>query len=132
MNKGRPLDPIWEHFERKDGNKAKCLECGSESAALVERMRTHFNKYHVAKDEETPTPRKQIKIEKFVGKTAKLDKDKFDVSVANFFYANNISFNCVDSVTFKNLVNDLHPGYKPPNRKRLAGELLDTVCAELE
>ena len=47
MNKGRPLDPIWEHFERKDGNKAKCLECDSESAALVERMRTHFNKYHV-------------------------------------------------------------------------------------
>ena len=130
MNKGRPLDPIWEHFERKDGNKAKCLECGSESAALVERMRTHFNKYHVAKDEETPTPRKQIKIEKFVVKTTKLDKDKFDVSVAKFFYANNISFNCVDSVTFKNLVNHLHPGYKPPNRKRLAGELLDTVCAE--
>ena len=63
MNKGRPLDPIWEDFKRKDGNKAKCLECGSESAALVERMRTHFNKYHVAKDEETPTPRKQIKIE---------------------------------------------------------------------
>ena len=49
MNKGRPLDPIWEHFERKDGNKAKCLESGSKSAALVERMRTHFNKYHVAK-----------------------------------------------------------------------------------
>ena len=65
-------------------------------------------------------------------KKAKLDKDKFDVSVAKFFYANNISFNCVDSVTFKSLVNDLHPGYKPPNRKRLAGELLDTVCAELE
>ena len=70
-------------------------------------MPTHFNKYHVAKDERTPTPRKQIKIEKFVVKTAKLDKDKFDVSVAKFFYANNISFNCVDSVTFKNLLNEL-------------------------
>ena len=132
MNKGRPLDPVWEHFEGKDGNKAKCLECGSESAPLVERMRAHFNKYHVAKDGETPKPRKQIKIEKFVVKTAILDNDKFDVSVAKFFYANNISFNCVDSVTFKYLVNDLHPGYKPPNRKPLAGQLLDTACAELE
>ena len=131
MNKGRPLDPVWEHFEGKDGNKSKCLECGSESAPLVERMRTHFNKYHVAKDGETPNPRKQIKIKKFV-KTAILDNDKLDVSVAKFFYANNISFNCVDSVTFKNLVNDLHPGYKPPNRKPLAGQLLDTACAELE
>ena len=55
-----------------------------------------------------------------------------DASVAKFFYANNLSFNCVDSVTFKKLVNDLHPGYKPPNRKRLAGQLLDTACAELE
>ena len=67
MKKGRPLDAVWQHFERQDGNKAKCLECGSIFSALVERMQVHYNKFH-AKLDEASAP-KQVKSEKFVVKT---------------------------------------------------------------
>jgi len=47
VNSGRRLDPIWSEFERVDGNKAKCNECGHTLAALVDRMKKHFQKHGV-------------------------------------------------------------------------------------
>lgn len=48
-----------------------------------------------------------------------------DQKISEFFYANNISFNVADSGAFIDMVNALRLGYNPPNRKRLAGQLLD-------
>ena len=46
MNKGRPLDQIWTQFEKTNTGKAKWIDCGCEFAALVERMKTHYSKFH--------------------------------------------------------------------------------------
>ena len=57
-----------------------------------------------------------------------------DIKVAEFFYAENISFRVVESPHFAELVNALRAapdGYKPPGRRRLGGELLDSECARL-
>ena len=71
-------------------------------------------------------------INKFVSKTSGQDKKKMDLSVAKFFYACNISFNVVESDAFRNLIHILRPSYKPPSRKELAGNLLDSVHSQME
>lgn len=47
--------------------------------------------------------------------------------MAEFFYGCNVSFNTADSKYFKNFISALRPAYKPPNRKLIAGSLLDKV-----
>ncbi len=51
--------------------------------------------------------------------------------VARYHYGNNIPFIAAESKYFKSLMNQLRPSYTPPNRKRLAGDLLDTVYKEV-
>ena len=131
MNKGRPLDQIWTQFEKTNTGKAKCKDCGCEFAALVERMKTHYSKFHAKTAQDDATAPKQRKMEPFVVKTSKSQQEQFDIGVAKF-YANNIPFKAVQSDIFKSLVSQLHPGYKPPTRMRISNDLLDTVCGELQ
>ena len=49
-----------------------------------------------------------------------------------FFYACNVPFSHVESEHFKRLVSKLRPGYKPPTRKALAGNILDEIHDELQ
>ncbi|XP_063711470.1 uncharacterized protein LOC134839779 [Symsagittifera roscoffensis] len=127
---GRPVDAIWEHFERLPSNKSKCRVCGHEAAANPERMKKHHAKH--ADSENRPPPAKQPRITDFTVSTSKDDKNKFDILVGRFFFENNIAFNIVESTSFKELCHALHPGYKPPNRKILGNEILDTVHTQLE
>lgn len=48
-----------------------------------------------------------------------------DALVSDFFYGCNVSFRVAGSIYFKNMMKALRPAYDPPNRKRLAGNLLD-------
>ena len=85
MNKGRPLDPIWEHFERKDGNKAKCLECGSESAALVERMHcfTLLTKVYIVDIIDTNDEKHtSVNLARIAQDHMKKAMEKYDVKIA--------------------------------------------------
>ena len=124
------MDAIWEHFERLPSNKSKCRVCGHEAAANPERMKKHHAKH--ADSENRPPPAKQPRITDFTVSTSKDDKNKFDILVGRFFFENNIAFNIVESTSFKELCHALHPGYKPPNRKILGNEILDTVHTQLE
>ena len=96
---GRPVDAIWEHFERLPSNKSKCRVCGHEAAANPERMKKHHAKH--ADSENRPPPAKQPRITDFTVSTSKDDKDKFDILVGRFFFENNIAFNIVESTSFK-------------------------------
>lgn len=51
------------------------------------------------------------------------------VALAEFFYANNISFRTVENHYFKNFIQILNPAFVKhlPNRKHLAGDLLDKL-----
>ncbi|XP_054710424.1 uncharacterized protein LOC129220108 [Uloborus diversus] len=64
--------------------------------------------------------------------TTASQKQNLDKSVARFFYANNIAFNVSSNVEFKKMVEDLRPGYVPPNRHQLSGKLLDEACDDIE
>jgi len=81
------------------------------------------------------TPAKGFKRQKtlssFVITTTTLEKDQIDIQLAKFFYSANISFNTVENKQFTSFCTALRPGYTPPNRKKLGGELLDLVHDEI-
>ena len=66
-----------------------------------------------------------------VSKTTPKEKNKFGTKVTKFFYVCNIPFNAAESPAFKEMIEMLHPGYRPPTRKEIAGQLLDHVHSEL-
>ena len=80
---GRPVDSIWEHFERFP-NKSKCKVCGHETAANPERMRKHYAK-HASIENRPPDP-KQPRITDFTVSPSKDDKEKFDILVGRFYF----------------------------------------------
>ena len=122
--RGRPMEPIWEHFERFP-NKSKCKVCGHEAATNPESMKKHYAKH--AGIENRPPPPKQPRITDFTVSTSKDDKEKFDVLVGRFFFENNIAFNIVESASFKEFCQALHPGYKTPDRKVIWSSRLNVL-----
>ena len=52
---------------------------------------------------------------------------QLDEHIARVFFACNIPFNVASHPKFKNTIEQLRPGYTPPSRKPLSGELLDRV-----
>ncbi len=53
------------------------------------------------------------------------------MACAKFFYSCNISFLSADNENFRKFIEILRPGYKPPDRKALAGPLLDQTYGEI-
>ena len=54
-------------------------------------------------------------------------RGKLDQDVGNFFFGYNIPFAVADHPLFTKMISDLRPGYSAPNRKTLAGPLLDVT-----
>ena len=52
--------------------------CGCEFAALVERMKTHYSKFHAKTAQDDATAPKQRKMEPFVVKTSKSQQEQFE------------------------------------------------------
>ena len=59
------------------------------------------------------------------------EKESFDLQVAKFFFSSNLPFSVVENKHFVKLCSDLRPGYKPPSRKKLGNELLNSVHDEV-
>ena len=72
--------------------------------------------------------RQRHNLSSFVVKTSKNEESKIDNKVALFFYSNNIAFNIAQSKSFKDMMKYLRPGYNPPDRHKLGGELLDEAA----
>lgn len=68
-----------------------------------------------------------VSMKKFTITTSQEDKKKIDLQLARFMFATNTPFNHVEHEEFLKLIQILRPGYKPPNRKQIAGNLLDDV-----
>lgn len=64
-------------------------------------------------------------INKFVVKTSKTDKASLDQQIANYLYATNTPFRAVEHDQFIKMIRMLRPGYIPPNRHQVGGDLLD-------
>lgn len=67
------------------------------------------------------------KIDKFIIKTNKSQKEALDEQAARMIYATNMSFRKVHNKEFLKFCQDLRPGYVPPNEKMIANELLEKV-----
>nr|XP_047145379.1 uncharacterized protein LOC124818466 [Hydra vulgaris] len=76
--------------------------------------------------------RLQTTMNEFSIKTTAAQKEILDMKMARYFYANNIPFNTSSSKTFKEKVEALRPGYKPPNPESLGGSLLNKVSEEVD
>jgi len=72
-------------------------------------------------------PVKTVRLDNFVTKTSKSEKEVFDTQIAKFIYATNSSFRIVEHPDFVRLIELLHPGYSPPSRLDISGRLLDAV-----
>ena len=83
-----------------------------------------------------PIPKKKRKLQDqmdtHVVKTSSTLSDKLHMKIAKFFYANAIPFNAASSQAYIDMIESLRPGFKPPNRKQLSGELLNRCCDEVE
>lgn len=73
----------------------------------------------------------QPKIGSFLTKTTNSQKRKIDEDIAAYFFARNIPFSHSEDYYFKKMVNSLRPGYTPPNRRALSGEMLDSMEAKI-
>ena len=70
---------------------------------------------------------KRCKMDDFVVRTSITQKALLDEQAARFIYANNCPFRIVENPEFINFCEKLCPGYVPPNRKVIAGTLLEKV-----
>ena len=94
-----------------------------------------FSQTHCSEDSASSnlsSSSKQMPMESFIISTTSAEKKLFDKSIAKHFYGSNIPFRAADSKEFKYMVNNLRPGYKPPNSKTIGGFLLDEVYNELK
>lgn len=66
-------------------------------------------------------------LESYMVRTTSKQKTSLDEQVARFIFATNTSFRSVEHPEFIQLVNQLRPGYKPPDRKEVSGILLDKI-----
>ena len=77
-------------------------------------------------------PHQQPKLTPWVVKTDASTRDKLDRTVAEFFYGCNVPFSVADHPLFIQMVDRLRPGYRSPDRKKLAGPLLDSVHQDMK
>lgn len=102
-------------------------EASTCGATLVSTASTRFKSEMAA---NLLPPAKSCRLDSFVTKTTKAEKEVLDEQIARFIYATNSSFRLVEHEEFKKTLQLLRPGYNPPSRHDVAGRLLDTVHAK--
>ena len=98
-------------------------------------MKKHFDEKHtnttikISRQCETF---QSTNMDKFVVRTTPDTTKSFDIAVGKFFLAANINFAVVENSHFTELIENLHPGYKPSTRKCLGNEILDSIHSQLQ
>lgn len=130
---------IKEHLKKCRKNIAsKCAEDSDpdiiqiEPLTKVPRIQEYDNSAAKAAASASNKEQKQKSIFSYGVVTTASHKRDLDKSIAKFFYANNIPFNVSKNAEFKKMIENLRPGYIPPNRDQLSGNLLDEVHEDIE
>ena len=146
---GRKREHEWSEFNDIEGDEGKtlveCSHCGEKVSKRIQRIKNHLEKCRVKNKQDKavedinennipipPPPKRSRVMDSFVTKTSLNDKIKLDLQAAKFFYSCNISFHSAENKEYKKFCEMLRPGYKPPNERDLAGDLLDQVYDEVE
>ena len=153
---GRPKDLAWEDFDECElKGKAKCKGCHKLVSGKADRLRAHKKKCPASAIEPSnmggafaslqesatteppavhsaPPQRVQSSIKGHFVSTSPAEKAKLDQCVAEFIIAANLPFSVVEHPKFIAMVEEMHPGYKPPTRKAVGGTLLDKIHTDLQ
>lgn len=71
-------------------------------------------------------------LNKFIVKTSKEEKEKYDEQCAKFIFATNSAFLLSDHPEFLKFCEMLRPGYRPPDRQAIGGKWLNIVNDKLQ
>ena len=152
---GRRLDVVWLYFTRatdvKGNVKATCRGCATEICGIVKRMWTHASTCQelvtiglmeevqvltqpasqcsstTTSADGSPQRKKARQTLLQPLHTDSATRARLDLDVARMIFATRSPFCMVENDKFSELICGLRPGYKPPNRKQVAGVLLNTV-----
>lgn len=136
----------WLHFNQEKRTQERNSECekagmepelaallGASSSTSINSTPRSTSSLSSKFDElDFQSPGKVRRIDSFVSRTTEAEKSQLDLNVARFFYSCNIPFNAVEADEFSKMVKSLRPSYTPPNRKALAGPLLDKVYLDVK
>ena len=123
--------PVWDKFLSVTVNgvkKGKCKACNTEIVNNPVRLEAHLKKCAAKPDDEDvqqvdgPGPSKVLKQTTMDICISKSKQHEMDLSLVRYFVATNTPFNAA-----KDFVQKMKPGAVIPDRRRLAGELLDEV-----
>jgi len=73
----------------------------------------------------------QRAVDSFCTTTDVRTKAELDEQIAKAFYACNIPFNVIFHPESRKMIEMLWPGYKPPTRHIIGGDLLDSVHSKI-
>ena len=128
--------PVWDKFLSVTVNgvkKGKCKACNTEIVNNPVRLEAHLKKCAAKPDDEDvqqvdgPGPSKVLKQTTMDICISKSKQHEMDLSLVRYFVATNTPFNAAANKNFKDFVQKMKPGAVIPDRRRLAGELLDEV-----
>ena len=128
--------PVWDKFLSVTVNgvkKGKCKACNTEIVNNPVRLEAHLKKCAAKPDDEEvqqvdgPGPSKVLKQTTMDICISKSKQHEMDLSLVRYFVATNTPFNAAANKNFKDFVQKMKPGAVIPDRRRLAGELLDEV-----
>ena len=145
-------DPIWNFFavvEQDNKTSASCIDCKAVVSVKAPRPCAHREKCPANRhSQKRPLPEDEVSTEPSTPTTEPATKkprlhqssmtshclstdqsmsERLDEQIAKLFYACNLPFNIADHPVWKETVEMLRPGYKPPNRASIGGQLLDQV-----
>lgn len=72
----------------------------------------------------------ETSLDSYFIRSTPMQKKSLDKQVARFIFATNTAFRSVEHPQFVRLMQQLRPGYTPPNRKEISGPLLETIYEE--
>ena len=130
----KPKGPIWQNFDSitKDGSqRAVCKNCSKDMVPDAKRMKKHHDDCIATSSSAETVPKKVPKqTTLFNVMTSQEKQHEIELQIGRYFVSSNTAFRQVENQEFQKLVQKLKPGVEIPNRKRLAGPILDELYNE--
>ena len=130
----KPKGPIWQNFDSitKDGaQRAVCKNCSKDMVPDAKRMKKHHDDCIATSSSAETVPKKVPKqTTLFNVMTSQEKQHEIELQIGRYFVSSNTAFRQVENQEFQKLVQKLKPGVEIPNRKRLAGPILDELYNE--
>ena len=130
----RQKDPIWSDFTEinRDGSqRAQCNLCEEDVAPLVARMKNHVDNHCKRRMPEEVTPAKKMKQTTLgLVSTGPNKQHAINLQLTRYLIATNTAFIASENAQLRKLFDILRPGTAIPDRKTIAGPLLEEVFDE--